>query len=243
MLRSVRPNTHIDAPGRACASSRMRAAIMLRDAAQCSPLLETRRARRLRDAPQHQGCSSCRRDADINAIVAHLDVDRPQAILRVAAVAAGLDVEFPAVPGTDDVALLGEPKAAAGLIRPQLFLDARDHLALTDRTAVMRAMILVGVETIALAKNPELERVDPQHAVAPFRELAELAHHDLVHRFTPVVLTAQSRSPQRYHICRSKKLRSAARMMAQIAVTASVALTGRSPNGASSRARSSDLAL
>jgi hypothetical protein len=52
----------------------------------------------------------------------------------------------------------------------------------------------------------------------------------------------QSRWPRRYHICRSKKLRSAARMIAQIAVTASVAFTGLSPKGASSWARSSDLA-
>src|SRR5262245_51043114 len=132
--------------------------------------------------------SGCRRDAHVHAVVAHLHVDRPQAIFGVAAVAAGFDVEFPAVPGTDDVALLGETQAAAGLVRRKLFLDARDHLALTDRTAVVRAMILVGHQAIAFAKNSKLERVDPQHAVAALRELAELAHHDLVHRFTYVVL-------------------------------------------------------
>src|SRR5439155_12652558 len=49
--------------------------------------------------------SSCWRDADINAIVAHLHVDGTQAIFRIAAVAAGLDVEFPPVPRADDVAL------------------------------------------------------------------------------------------------------------------------------------------
>src|SRR5215471_14594880 len=128
--------------------------------------------------------SGCRRDAHVDAIVAHLHVDRPQAIFGVAAVAAGFDVEFPAVPGADDVALLGETQAAAGLVRRQLFLDARDHLALTDRTAVVRAMILVGHQTVAFPKNSKLERVDPQHAITALRELAELAHHDLVHRFT-----------------------------------------------------------
>ena len=47
---------------------------------------------------------------------------------------------------------------------------------------------------------------------------------------------------RRYHICRSKKLRLAARMIAQMAVTASVAFTGCSPKGESSTGRSSDLA-
>src|SRR5262245_12841436 len=132
--------------------------------------------------------SGCRREAHVDAVVADLNFDRPQAIFGVTAVAAGFDVEFPAVPGTDDVALLGETQAAAGLVRRKLFLDARDHLALTDRTAVVRAMILVGHQAIAFAKNSKLERVHPQHAITPLRTLAELAHHDLVHRFTYVVL-------------------------------------------------------
>src|SRR5262249_50896415 len=87
--------------------------------------------------------SGRRRDAHIDAVVAHFNVDRPQAIFGVTAVAAGFDVEFPAVPGTDDVALLGETQAAAGLVRRKLLLDARNHLALTDRTSVVRAMILI----------------------------------------------------------------------------------------------------
>src|SRR5215472_6226150 len=132
--------------------------------------------------------SGCRRDAHIDAVVAHFNVDRPQAIFGVTAVAAGFDVEFPAVPGTDDVALLGETQAAAGLVRRKLLLDARNHLALTDRTAVVRAMILVGDQPVAFAENSKLEGIDPQHAVAAIRELAELAHHDLIHRFTYVIL-------------------------------------------------------
>src|SRR5690242_19853628 len=83
------------------------------------------------------------RHADVDAVVAHLHVNRPQTILRVAAVAAGLEVEFPTVPGTDDVALLGETQAAAGLVRRKLFLDARDHLSLTNRPPVVRTIILI----------------------------------------------------------------------------------------------------
>src|SRR5262245_17653227 len=135
----------------------------------------------MRDRPC---CSSCRRDADINAVVAHLNLDRPQAIFRVAAVAAGLDVEFPAMPRADDVTFFGETQPAAPLIRRELFLDPRDHLALTDRPAVVRAIVLVGDKAVAFAKDSELEAVDPQHAVATLRELTELAHHDLMHRFT-----------------------------------------------------------
>src|SRR5215468_10453345 len=168
--------------------------------------------------------SGCRRDAHVDAVVAHLNVDRPQAIFGVTAVAARFDVEFPAVPGTDDVALLGETQAAAGLVRRKLLLDARDHLALTDRTAVVRAMILIRHQAVTSAKSlisPTMISFIASPTSFPRRH---------------------SRSPRRYHICRSKKLRSAARMIAQIAVTASVAFTGCSPNGASSRARSSDLA-
>src|SRR4029077_3695449 len=72
---------------------------------------------------------------DIDAGVAHTHVDMPQAIFGIASVAAGFDVEFPAVPGTHDVALVGEPKAATGLVRPELLLHARDHLALAHRAA------------------------------------------------------------------------------------------------------------
>src|SRR5262249_9904977 len=125
--------------------------------------------------------SGCRRDAHVDAIVAHLHVDRPQAIFGVTAVAAGFDVEFPAVPGADDVALLGETQGAAGLVRRKLLLDARNHLALTDRTAIVRTMILVRHKAVAFPENSKLERIDPQHAVAALRKLAELAHHDLVH--------------------------------------------------------------
>ena len=67
----------------------------------------------------------------------------------------------------------------------ELFLDPRDHLALTDRATVVRAVVLVGHQPVALPKDPELERVDPQHAVTALREVAELAHQDLVHRVTP----------------------------------------------------------
>src|SRR5262249_56565241 len=102
-------------------------------------------------------------NAPIDAVVAHLNAARPQAIFGVTAVAAGFDVEFPAVPGADDVALLGETQAAAGLVRCKLLLDARDHLALTDRTAVVGAMILVGDQPVAFAKNSQLEGIDPQH--------------------------------------------------------------------------------
>src|SRR5262249_57455139 len=94
----------------------------------------------MRDRPC---CSSCRRDADINAVVAHLNLDRPQAIFRVAAVAAGLDVEFPAMPRADDVTFFGETQPAAPLIRRELFLDPRDHLALTDHAALLRPILLL----------------------------------------------------------------------------------------------------
>src|SRR5262249_26357798 len=123
--------------------------------------------------------SGRRRDAHINAVVAHPHSHRPQAIFGGTAVAARLDVEFPTVPGADNVALLGETQAAAGLVGRKLLLDARDHLALTDRTAVVRAMIFVGHQAVPFPKNSKLEGIDPQHAVPALRKLAEFAHHDL----------------------------------------------------------------
>src|SRR5262249_60356991 len=53
---------------------------------------------------------------------------------------------------------------------------------------VARAMSTVGDVAIAFSKNSKLDRVDPQNAVAALRELAALAHHDLVPRFTYVIL-------------------------------------------------------
>src|SRR5262245_53649265 len=58
-------------------------------------------------------------NAHINPIVTHLHVDRTQAIFGIAAVAAGCDVELPAVPGTDDVLACGETQPAAGLVGRQ----------------------------------------------------------------------------------------------------------------------------
>src|SRR6185369_1473824 len=43
--------------------------------------------------------------AHIDTVVAYPDVDRSQTIFGIATMAAGLDVEFPAVPGAHDVAL------------------------------------------------------------------------------------------------------------------------------------------
>src|SRR5262245_32249465 len=136
--------------------------------------------------------SILRRHAHMDAVIAHANADRPQAILGIAAVAAGFDVEFPAVPGADDVLALGEAQPAAGLVGTQFLLDARDDLALADRSAVVWAVILVGEQAVALPKDAELEAVDPQHAVAALRELAEFAHHALVHRFTPLTLASCS---------------------------------------------------
>src|SRR5262245_56689578 len=139
--------------------------------------------------------SILRRHAHIDAVVAHANVDRPQAILGIAAVAAGFDVEFPAVPGADDVLALGETQPAAALVGSQFLLDTRDDLALADRAAVVRAVILIGEQAVALAKDAELEVVHAQHAVTALRELAELAHHDLVHRFTPLTLPLAACAP------------------------------------------------
>src|SRR5262249_2889658 len=103
-------------------------------------------------------------------------------------------------------------------------------------------MILVGDKPVAVPENAELEIVHPQDPVTAISEFAQLPNQYLVHRSTLSLSHYPSLRSRRYHICRSKKLRPAARMMAQTAVRASVAFTGRSPKGGSSRWRSSHLA-
>src|SRR5262249_36540609 len=124
------------------------------------------------------------RQGHVDAVVVHAHINGAQAVFGVAAVAAGFDVEFPAVPGADDVLLLGEAQAAAGLVRRQIFLDARDHLALADRAAVMGTIIFVREQPVALPENSELEALDPQHPVAAVGKVGQRADHNLAHRFT-----------------------------------------------------------
>src|SRR5262249_55035103 len=85
----------------------------------------------------------------------------------------------------DDVALAREPQSAARLVRAQFLLDPRDHLALTNRAAIVWAMVFVGVKAIALAENAELEFFDAQHPIGTVGKVIELAHHHFVHRITP----------------------------------------------------------
>src|SRR5262249_56952863 len=80
--------------------------------------------------------SGRRRDAHIDAVVAYPHSHRPQPIFGVTAVAAGLGVEFPAVPGGDGVGLLGENPAPARVVRAQPLPDRAGAPCLTGPATV-----------------------------------------------------------------------------------------------------------
>src|SRR5580693_6866553 len=72
---------------------------------------------------------------DVNFIVAYRDPNRCQPYIGIARMAAGLDVEFIAVPRAHDVAAGRMLEARAFHVGRQCFLDATKNLALTNRAA------------------------------------------------------------------------------------------------------------
>ncbi len=96
--------------------------------------------------------------------------------------AAGGEIEFIAVPGTDDVALLAEAESRALLVGGDDFLDLVKDLALTHRTAGMRADVLVGQHLAAGAENADFEVFQGENPIVPIGNVGQFADHDFVRR-------------------------------------------------------------
>ncbi len=69
---------------------------------------------------------------------------------------AGLDVVFESVPWADDVQVrLIESESVAFAARVNHFVHSRDNFPLADGSALVRALVKIGVEVSANAKNAD----------------------------------------------------------------------------------------
>src|SRR6185503_12830375 len=97
-------------------------------------------------------------DIDASFTLNHLVAFQPQ--LRIGRAFAGLELVFPAVPGTDDVRIviivsLGHER----LVRCIDVDDLAPDDALAGRATLVQAMVAVGVESAVVAIDPDLDPV------------------------------------------------------------------------------------
>src|SRR5262245_38421394 len=79
---------------------------------------------------------------------------------------AGAQIELEAVPRANDVLLrLREAHSEARLVRCDMLLDLGHDLALTDRAAHVRAVVLVGDEIAVEIEHCDLDAADLHHAM------------------------------------------------------------------------------
>src|SRR4029450_13760139 len=90
--------------------------------------------------------ATMRSDDDVDLVVALDDFVSPQAVSAIAGAAAGLAVEFPAVARAHDLQVVGVAHAAVGLVGTDVLFDAMDQQPLADRTALVGALVVIGVE-------------------------------------------------------------------------------------------------
>src|SRR5258705_10819317 len=135
-----------------------------------------------RAAPAMTGCKGAgalarvfavaglRDDINLGSLLHHLVA--PQLELAVGNAFAGLDVVFVAVPRANEVRLgVGEIQALGGLVRHDPLFHRRDDHALAGRSALVQALIAVGVEFTAVLEDADLgiaDEHDPAVAVLEF---------------------------------------------------------------------------
>src|SRR3954462_5357093 len=98
-------------------------------------------------------------EADKDLAFPLLDLDAAQPRARLAGVAPRADVVLVAVPGADDVQLVGEVVAEAALLVVETLDDPVHQHALADRPAGVRAAVLPGVEPAVQAEDPDFRAV------------------------------------------------------------------------------------
>ena len=103
--------------------------------------------------------------------------------LAAALMKSGLDAEFVAVPGADDVAV-----SLVIFLRPR-GLVARDRLehalhdaALADRAGAMRAAVMPSIEFVADAEHPDFLVPAHDHLAIAVGIVVDVARHVLGHR-------------------------------------------------------------
>src|SRR4051812_2555135 len=115
--------------------------------------------------------AALRDDIDLVSLLHHLVA--PQLELAVGDAFAGLDVVFVAVPRAYEMRFgVGEIKTPGGLVRHDAFFHRGDDHAFAGRSALMQAIIAVGVELAAVLEDADLgiaHEHDPAVAILEFR--------------------------------------------------------------------------
>src|ERR1700687_5113586 len=111
-----------------------------------------------------------------------LELGRAQAVGRAAGMAAGLQAEFVAVPGTHDVGLvLVELQHPRALLTVDRLDDPLVDAPLADRTLPMGALIVPGHELAIDLEHADLGAVAGHHLAAAFGELLDLPDRVRLH--------------------------------------------------------------
>src|ERR1700680_3080902 len=164
------------------------------------------------------------RDHDEHFATGDTHIQRSQAELRIALMAAGPDIEFVAVPRADDVGLrLREHEAAALAIGGDVLLDPRQGFALAYRAAHVGADVPIGGELPLDVKHADFDAIDLDHFAAGVRKGCNRSEFNFTH--DDLVYT------RRNHIDRSNRLRPAARIISETTVTTSVGVTRSAVTG------------
>src|SRR5262245_49539636 len=128
------------------------------------------------------GKPAMRSDCDIDVIAALHHVVFPEAMPPIDHVAAVLQMEFPAVPWTDDVhVVLVERLSEVNAVVADLLDHLRHLQPFTGRPALMRAQIAVGVVGALVKDHADLDRARLDETCSAVGDLAFPAHANFRH--------------------------------------------------------------
>jgi hypothetical protein len=90
---------------------------------------------------------------------------------RIALMAAGLDIEFVAMPWADNIGLgLREHETETFAVGGDVLFNTRQDFALANRAAHMRANVPIGAELPLDAKHANFDAIDLDHLAARVRK-------------------------------------------------------------------------
>src|SRR6267154_6513857 len=126
-------------------------------------------------------------DCDIDVPVALDDVEFLQLDALVGDMNAVGEMKLVAVPRTDDVHVVAvEGLAVVDAVLVDELLHLRHHQALAGGTALVRAVIAIGVVLSAVTDDADLDLVGAHDPHPAFRHVAVLADQNLGHRPPPI---------------------------------------------------------
>src|SRR5689334_20638519 len=121
-------------------------------------------------------------DNDINGSIT-LDGLKPlEAMLAVAGAFSGLDVEFPAMPRTDDMQIgLAEAHALIGLVGGDDFFDAMNQQSIANRAALMRTDVEESMQLALGANDTDLPSLMFNHIAGALRHISGTRYENFSH--------------------------------------------------------------